>query len=177
MAPRPSLLLAAFPPELAGLERQPPPGWQVACTGLGALAAGIATARLLAALDPVQVLFLGTCGAYDARLAVGDPIQAGEALAVSLDELAGRAYRPEAERCRWSATLPSDRLPFPALTVAVPPAITRTLAGARRLVMGHHGRDLSTQMLFIETESLFAVAAIVPSCRAQIKEKTGSRSM
>jgi purine-nucleoside phosphorylase len=133
MPPRPSLLLAAFPPELAGLDRQPPPGWQVACTGLGALAAGIATARLLAALDPVQVLFLGTCGAYDARLAVGDRIQAGEALAVSLDEQAGRAYRPEAQRCRWPATLGPDRLPFPALSVAVPPAITRTLAGARTL--------------------------------------------
>jgi hypothetical protein len=27
--------------------------------------------------------------------------------------------------------------------------------------MGHHGRDLSAQMLFVETESLFAIAAIV----------------
>lgn len=130
----PSLLLAAFPPELAGLDRQPPEGWQVGCTGIGALTAAVATARLLVSVAPDRVLFVGTCGAYDERLAIGDLVLASEALATSLDELEGRAYRPAPEVRRWPATW--DRaLPrqVPAHPVAVPPAITRTQEGAARL--------------------------------------------
>lgn len=125
-----SLLLAAFPPEFAGLDAQPPRGWTLACTGVGALAAAVATTRMIAEVQPERVLFVGTCGAYDDRLALGDLISASEAVVVFLDELEGRAYRPDIERTRWEATW---ALPFPACTVAVPPAITRTLEGARRL--------------------------------------------
>jgi purine-nucleoside phosphorylase len=134
MAASPALLLAAFPPELAGLDQRPPAGWRVACTGIGALAAAVATARLLAAGTPPRVLFVGTCGAYDQRLGVGDRLAASEALAVSLDLLEHRAYAPAGEVRRWPATLgPELVLPFPAHPVAVPPAITRTRAGAARL--------------------------------------------
>ena len=130
MTALPCLLLSAFPPELAGLDQHPPAGWRVACTGVGALTAAVTTARLLAALTPARVLFVGTCGAYDQRLAIGDRISASDALAISLDVLEGRAYRPEIECVRWPATAPS---PFPAHSVAVPPGITRTLEGAQRL--------------------------------------------
>jgi nucleoside phosphorylase len=126
----PELLLAAFPPELAGLDAAPPPGWAAACTGVGALAAAVETARLVAAHRPRRVLFVGTCGAYDGRLAVGDACAAGEVLATSLDEAEGRAYRPGIERTRWTA---GWALPLPAVVVAVPPAITRTAEGAARL--------------------------------------------
>jgi nucleoside phosphorylase len=115
------LLLAAFPPELAGLDAAPPAGWRVATTGVGALAAAAVTARLCAELHPSRVLFVGTCGAYDGRLPVGHLLAAAAAVAVSLDVLSGRAYRPELEVTRWEATL---ALPFPAAVVAVPPAIT-----------------------------------------------------
>ncbi len=124
------LLLAAFPPELAGLDEAPPPGWRVATTGVGALAAAAATARLCAELRPARVLFVGTCGAYDARLPVGHLLSASAAVAVSLDVLTGRAYRPALEVTRWAATL---ALPFPAVAVAVPPAITVDLEGAALL--------------------------------------------
>lgn len=124
------LLLAAFPPELAGLDAAPPPGWRVAVTGVGALAAAAATARLVAEIRPSRVLFVGTCGAYDGRLAVGALVSATAALAVSLDVLAGRAYRPSLETTRWAATLP---LPFPGVAVAVPPGITTDPEGARLL--------------------------------------------
>ncbi len=126
----PSLLLAAFPPELAGLDVAPPPGWVVSTTGVGAVAAAVAAARLLALHRPDRVLFVGTCGGYDDRLGVGDILAASEAIATSVDERAGRAYRPEVERTRWPATW---TLPFPAHAVAVPPAITRTEEGARSL--------------------------------------------
>jgi purine-nucleoside phosphorylase len=124
------LLLAAFPPELAGLDAAPPPGWRVATTGVGALAAAATTARLLAEARPSRVLFVGTCGAYDARLPIGHLLSASAALAVSLDVLQGRAYRPSPEVTRWAATLP---LPFPGAVVAVPPGITVDPAGAALL--------------------------------------------
>jgi purine-nucleoside phosphorylase len=125
-----SLLLAAFPPELAGLDAAPPPGWRVAFTGVGAVAAAAATARLLAERPASKVLFAGTCGAYDQRLSVGDLISASAAIAVSLDVLEGRAYRPDVEVTRWSPGWP---LPFPAHAVAVPPGVTCTADGARLL--------------------------------------------
>ena len=122
-----SLLLAAFPPELAGLDAAPPQGWRVACTGVGALEAAVTSARLLAEFRPGRVLFLGTCGAYDSRLEIGDLICAGSAIATSLEEREGRAYRPGCERIRWESTWP---LPLPSAAVAVPPAITSTAEGA-----------------------------------------------
>jgi purine-nucleoside phosphorylase len=126
----PSLLLAAFPPELAGLDAAPPPGWRTATVGIGAVTAAAATARLLAEHRPDRVLLVGTCGAYDERLRVGELVAAAEAVATSAEERAGRAYRPEAERARWPATW---TLPLPAVAVAVPPAITLSDEVARAL--------------------------------------------
>jgi nucleoside phosphorylase len=125
-----ALLLAAFPPELGGLDAVPPPGWQVALTGVGAVAAAAVTARLLCERRPSRVLFVGTCGAYDDRLPVGALLAASEVVAVSQDERAGRAYRPGVEVSRWPATL---ALPLPGHVVAVTPAITTDPEGARRL--------------------------------------------
>jgi purine-nucleoside phosphorylase len=124
------LLLAAFPPELAGLDEAPPAGWRVALTGVGALAAAATTARLIAEERPSRILFTGTCGAYDSRLAVGDFLCASAAVAVSLDVLEGRAYRPAVETTRWEATL---TVPFPLRVVAVPPGITLRVEGAALL--------------------------------------------
>jgi purine-nucleoside phosphorylase len=128
----PSLLLAAFPPELADLGAAPPAGWRVATTGIGAIGAAAETARLVALHAPARILFLGTCGAYDARLAVGDLLAAGVAVVSSLDELEGRAYRPEAEVTRFEAGW-TPPFGLPLHDVVVPPAITRTIEGARRL--------------------------------------------
>ena len=130
MPDRPSLLLAAFPPELAGLDAAPPAGWVTACTGVGAVAAAVETARLVALHRPSRVLFVGTCGAYDARVPPGTLVSVSEAVAASQDELAGRAYRPTPERVRRATTW---ALPLPAHAVAVPPAITRTAEGAAAL--------------------------------------------
>ncbi len=127
-----SLLLAAFPPELAGLDVSPPTGWRSALAGVGAVTAAATTARLLAEARPARVLFLGTCGAYDRRLQVGDLVVARAAIASSLDELEGRAYRPEVEPVRFEATW-SPFSGFPVHDVVVPPAITRSAEGARRL--------------------------------------------
>jgi purine-nucleoside phosphorylase len=99
---------------------------------VGAITAAVTTAKLLGETAPSRVLFVGTCGAYDDRLAVGDKIWASDALAISLDVLEGRSYRPELECIRWPATL-SLGLPFQAHSVAVPPGVTRTAEGARRL--------------------------------------------
>ncbi|HET8723198.1 MAG TPA: phosphorylase [Anaeromyxobacteraceae bacterium] len=126
----PSLLLAAFGPELAGMDRTPPPGWIVATTGVGAVLAAVGTARLLAAHRPARVLLVGTCGAYDDRLPVGSVFAVARAIATSVEEVEGRAYRPGAERSRWEATW---TLALPAHDVAVTPAVTTSAEGARTL--------------------------------------------
>ncbi len=124
------LLLSAFAPELGPLADHPPPGWEAATVGVGAVTAAAATARLLAERRPECVLFLGTCGRYDGRLGQLEALWASEAIATSLGELQGKAYRPRIERVRWASTLPG---PLPSHPVAVPPAITKTLEGAALL--------------------------------------------
>lgn len=124
------LLLSAFAPELGSLAGQPPAGWETATVGVGAVTAAAATARLLLERRPEAVVFLGTCGRYDNRLTLFEGIWASEAIATSVEEVRGEAYRPGMERARWSATLEG---PLPSHPVAVPPAITKSLAGAARL--------------------------------------------
>lgn len=121
------LLLSAFAPELGSFASDPPAGWEVAMVGVGAVAAATETARLLAKRRPKAVLFLGTCGRYDDRLNLFDALWASEAIATSLEELRGGAYRPRIERVRWVSTLAG---PLPLHAVAVPPAITSTQEGA-----------------------------------------------
>ncbi len=102
----------------------------MATIGVGAVTAAAATARLLMARRPEAVLLLGTCGRYDHRLGMFDLLWAREAIATSLEELAGHAYRPGLEQVRWAASLDG---PLPSQPVAVPPAITKTLEGAALL--------------------------------------------
>jgi purine-nucleoside phosphorylase len=154
----PSLLLSAFAPELSGLDREPPPGWVVATAGIGAITAAVETARLLREHRPGRLLFVGTCGAYDGRLAVGDVLSAGQAIATSVEEAEGRAYRPSAETTRWPATWV---LPLPAHDVAVPPAITLTDAGARVLA-----RIASAEHLELTGVFAACAAAGVPAAAA-----------
>jgi nucleoside phosphorylase len=124
------LLLSAFAPELGPLAGHPPKGWEVATVGVGAVTAAAATARLLADRRPEAVVFLGTCGRYDGRLGLFEALWASEAIATSLEELRGEAYRPGIEAVRWTSTLAG---PLPCHAVAVPPAITRSEAGAALL--------------------------------------------
>ncbi len=167
--PRHGLLLAAFPPELAGLDAAPPPGWEAAFTGVGAIAAAIATARLVAERRPARVLFVGTCGVYDGRLAPGDLLSASEAIATSLEEVAGRAYRPSLEQARWLAGWP---LPFPAHAVAVPPAITRTEEGARALAAVAAVEHLELSGVF----AAFSAADVPAAAALAVANRVGPRA-
>jgi purine-nucleoside phosphorylase len=146
---QPSLLLAAFPPELAGLYDSPPAGWQVRCTGVGAITAAATTARLIAELKPKRVLFVGTCGAYDERFAIGDLIEVSEALSISMEEADGRAYRPSIECVRWPGTLTfAQPLGLPSCTVAVPAAISKTVEGAKLLAQSASAEHLEVTGVF-----------------------------
>ena len=121
------LLLSAFAPELGPLAGQTPPGWEAATVGVGAVSAAAATSALVVDRWPEAVVFMGTCGRYDQRLSLFECLWATEALATSLEELRGGAYRPNIERRRWVSTLQG---PLPGHPVAVPPAITATREGA-----------------------------------------------
>ena len=128
--PPPGLLLAAFPPELGSWLASPPLGWTAATCGIGAVEAAVRTTLLLAQRRPARLLFLGTCGALDPALSVGSLIAAARVICTSLEERRGEAYRPASEPIEWHS---GWRLPFPALTVLGPPAITATEAGLRLL--------------------------------------------
>lgn len=161
-----ALLLAAFPPELAGLDLAPPMGWRVACTGVGALAAAVTTTRMIAEVRPDRVVFVGTCGAYDSRLDIGDLITVSRVLASSLDEQEGRAYRPGPERTAWDAVpLPG----LPAHIIAVPPAITRTQAGARCLAAIASAEHLELSGVFAACEQ----AGIPASAALAVANRVG----
>jgi nucleoside phosphorylase len=97
---------------------------------VGAVTAAAFTARLLSKWRPTGVLFLGTCGRYDGRLGMFETLWASEAIATSVEELRGGAYRPRIEQVCWSSTMAG---PLPPHPVAVPPAITKTLEGAALL--------------------------------------------
>ncbi len=124
------LLLSAFAPELGPLAGDPPAGWEVATVGVGAVSAAAATAALVVDRWPEAVVFLGTCGRYDHRLPLFECLWATEAIATSLEEARGGAYRPSIERRRWPSSLPGS---LPGHAVLVPPAITGTVEGATLL--------------------------------------------
>jgi purine-nucleoside phosphorylase len=124
------LLISAFAPELGPLATEPPAGWEIATVGVGAVSAAAATAALVVDRWPEAVVFLGTCGRYDQRLSLFDCLWASGAIATSLEEVRGGAYRPGIERRHWKATLPGA---LPGQIVVVPPAITSTRAGAAQL--------------------------------------------
>ena len=124
------LLLSAFAPELGPLAGEPPAGWEIATVGVGAVSAAAATSALVVDRWPEAVVFLGTCGRYDHRLSLFECLWATEAIATSVEEVRGAAYRPAIERRRWASTLPGA---LPGHAVVVPPAITSTAAGAALL--------------------------------------------
>lgn len=124
------LLISAFAPELGPLAEAPPVGWEIATVGVGAVSAAAATAALVTDRWPEAVVFLGTCGRYDDRVPLFECLWATEAIATSLEEVRGGAYRPKIERRRWAASLPGA---LPGHSVAVPPAITCTTEGAALL--------------------------------------------
>jgi len=154
------LLLAAFPPELAGLGDAPPQGWRVGLTGAGAIAAAATTARLLAEDKPSKVLFVGTCGAYRTDLDIGGCVAVSEAVATSVPEIRRRAYRPGIEATRWSA---GWDLPLPRHSLAAPPAITTDPDDAA-LLAGVAGVEN------LEVAGVFAAcaAACVPAAAALV---------
>jgi purine-nucleoside phosphorylase len=160
------LLLASFEPELARLGKNPPKGWRVALTGVGGIAAAVATARLLMEARPARVLFIGTCGMYGNGmnngngLNIGDCIAVSEAVAVSVTELQDRAFRPRLETTVWR---PTWDLPLPKFKVAATPAITSNPEDAKLL-----GKIADVEHL--ETASVFAAChlANVPAAAALI---------
>jgi purine-nucleoside phosphorylase len=176
------LLLAAFPPELGSLRDAPPRGWETACTGVGALAAAATTARMIAERRPGRVVFLGTCGRYDDRLGLFDCLWAAEAIATSLEEVRGEAYRPAIERTRWAASLSG---PLPGHAVAVPPAITRTLEGARTLAVVAPAEHLELTGIYAACEAaavafggaLVVVNDVGPDAQAQWKANHAEGSL
>jgi len=120
-----NLLLSAFPPEIEGICNFG--FWHAACTGIGAIESAISVTRLIAEYEPERVLFIGTCGALDHTLSVGDIQCVEKVISTSVEELKGKAYKPSLEITEWNANY---KLPFRGAIVASTPAITKSESGA-----------------------------------------------
>jgi futalosine hydrolase len=95
------LVVAAFPPELAGLDPGPDPEGLVVATrvvGVGMLAAAVGAAAAMEAVRPRAVVLTGTCGAYanvrGAALHVNDVVVARTVMLVEPAVEEGRAAFP-----------------------------------------------------------------------------------
>jgi nucleoside phosphorylase len=102
------LVVAAFPPELAGLEAIWPLEGQASQVevggirlsavpvGIGLIEAALGTGSFLRAGKPRGVVLVGTCGAYlETGLSIGDVIVARSAILVEPAVVEGRAALPE----------------------------------------------------------------------------------
>lgn len=69
------LVVAAYPPELAGLDGR--------AVGIGLVDAAAGTARAIAETRPSRLVLVGTAGAIDAKLAIGDVVVAKSAALIA----------------------------------------------------------------------------------------------
>jgi futalosine hydrolase len=90
------LVLAAFPPELSGLDlAAKAPRFAMRVVGVGMVAAAVGAARAVAEVRPRAVILTGTCGAYPAAaLHVNDVVVARSVLLVEPAVEEGRAAFP-----------------------------------------------------------------------------------
>jgi purine-nucleoside phosphorylase len=161
-----TLIVCAWEPEVASLRR-----WlttsdgrrraravHVAAAGIGAIDAALGTARLIAAVRPRRVLFVGTAGVYPGargRLpAIDAAVVVSRATLVSTAALRDEGYLP----APVSTEVVSDRTlvaqlslsPSPPIGAACPLGITKSAALARRIVRATAAA--------VENLELFAVA-------------------
>jgi nucleoside phosphorylase len=118
------ILLAAFPPELEGLEGAFPSdvvGVGMVQSALGAARAAQALGSAAAAGEPLGVL-VGTCGAYaSSGLAVGEVVEATAHVLADGTALEGRSalVGPLSDRIEASATLGAGRPALVATTLGI----------------------------------------------------------
>src|ERR1035438_6042292 len=138
------LLLSAFAPELGPLATETPAGWEIATVGVGAVSAAAATSALVVDRWPEAVVFLGTCGRYDQRLPLFECLWATEAIATSLEELRGGAFRPRAEgAAQFAALAPVEHLELTGVFEAC--RLAGVPCGAALVVVNDVGPDAQAQ--------------------------------
>ena len=121
------LVLAAFPPELAGLD----PSFERATVGVGLVDAALGTARVLATRHPDQVVLVGTVGAYPASgLSIGDVVTASRVL---LAAPSGALVEAISRQIDVDRSDPNDPYDFRPVTVATTLAVTTDDAVAAAL--------------------------------------------
>ncbi|MBK6460724.1 MAG: hypothetical protein IPF92_06920 [Myxococcales bacterium] len=90
------LVLGAFPPEIAPLVGRLPPGVVAATCGVGLVEASLGAAHELRVTGAKNVVFLGTCGAFEgAGLEVLDVVALARTRLASAGVAAGLAALPE----------------------------------------------------------------------------------
>jgi purine-nucleoside phosphorylase len=179
---RPTIVLGAWEPEVAPLRRMlaahdartARQGVVIDVVGVGAIDAATRAARMVAGANARRVIFVGTAGAYaGARRAppVGAAAVGRELRLVSTAALRGDGYTPAPLVTR---ALPAPALvralrarapALPALVVACPLAITRTLGLGRRIAAATGAA--------LENLEAFAVARAAAAAGAQFAAVLG----
>jgi len=162
-----TLVVGAYPPELAGLA-----GVQGALTraiGVGVVEASAGALEVLRELQPARVILVGTAGAYPrAELKIGSIVVARAAqLIVRADE-----YAPSAmpQRASGDASLADEiarSIGAPVVDAASPLGITQTDLEARR-IEGAEVEQLECFALFRAAERLSVPAAAVLAVSNQV---------
>jgi purine-nucleoside phosphorylase len=148
--PRRTLVMSAWEPEIAplrnllGAHGHGNAELTLAAAGVGVVDAAAGAAAAIAALEPDEIIFVGTAGVYPSAapaLAIGEAAVAGELRLVSTAALRGEAYTPAplastvasttAVAARLRGALGPDAPPL--AVVACPLAITQTDELAARL--------------------------------------------
>lgn len=131
------LVLGAFPPEIATLAGRLPAGVVAATCGVGLVEAALGAARELRATGAKNVVFLGTCGAFEgAGLAVLDVVTLARTRLASAGAAEGLAALPEPMTREVVADAPLTAALAPgavAVTVASTLALTVDDEAARAL--------------------------------------------
>jgi futalosine hydrolase len=155
------LILAAFPPELAGLRgalgeglRHPFGGHDVAAetVGIGIATAAAGAARRLAAYQPRGVVLLGTCGSY------------GDAAPLGSVAVARRVVLAEPAVARGEAAYPDPM----STEVNADPALRDALHAN-----GGHLADVATTLAVTTDDPLAARLAAFTSCQVEHLEAYG----
>jgi nucleoside phosphorylase len=172
----PTLVVAAFAPELAPLRRalaRRPAGARgggVVCepVGIGMVDAAAGAARAIARVAPRAILFVGTAGSYGRAPEIGAVVIARHLVLASTAAIRGDGYLPTPLAARAQAhpelgasllRASSGGATGTAADVATTLAITRTAATARRLA---HVTGASVENLEAFAVARAAVVAGVP---------------
>lgn len=141
------LIVGAFPPELGSWIQKPPRGWEARVVGIGGLEAALNMPQLLDSIQPTHVLFMGTCGVFDAsKFPLGSFVEVRSAVVRNFGEQQGHVFNLPNIVSNWTASFLLNK--HPLVTAVAPAAITLTHLAAQELMLHGDVENLEVASIF-----------------------------